>query len=1375
MFKCSECSVTFTRKDNLKRHEKTSCKTRKSSAYSEPVNKKVKLTNSSSSSSNMVKCDTCKISIPRSFYTNHLKSQFHKDVAVDTKENGIKVIKSAFKNRLITFRLTVEKTYVDFDEFFNDIELNFIKTIKEEIIKHKLVKVNIEVFGLYILPTKDVYEIKSFNTRNEIVSQSTDIKELFDKFKVIIKGKAQDFEERDSGWTLCELLHLELNVNKFNPIRSSSYIPLPKNITTKKAVINIVNDDEYCFAWSIVSALFPATVNSNRVSSYPHFTTCLNLDDIQFPMKLEDIKKFEVNNNMSINVYGIERVVRGENSNYEIVGPLHYSKNKQLIHINLLLLSDNSGKTHYCWIKDMSRLLLSQINRNKSKKYFCDGCLQYFYSQGKLNVHQKEDCNFICTKIPTTNLKINKYGDIVPENILQFENFHKALKIPFVIYADFECALKKIDYVEPTDVNKPFTIDTVHHEPYAFVYFIKCSYNSNLSKLEYYIGENAAKTFCEKIELDVLQIYTDHLKQIIPMLPLTDEEVNAFNNATHCNICEHVFKPGEDKVHDHDHLTGKIRKGAAHSICNLNFKIPNFIPIFFHNLSGYDSHLFIKEMSCHGDQIDVLAQTKEKYISFSKNILVDTIFNSCTNAEDNIYFKIRFLDSFKFISEKLESLSNNLDADQCIEIKNFFTDQKKFNLIRKKGVFPYSYIDNIVKLNETKLPPKTDFFDNLTNEDISDSDYKRAKDTWELFNCKNLKDYATVYLISDCLILTDFFESFRCLCLDKYKLDPAQYYTAPSLSFDAMLKTTGVKLELLTDIDMIHFLRKSIRGGICHCSTRKAFANNTFFSDYDHTKPTSYIMYLDATNLYGYSMSQYLPISEFNWVSQTEIETLDIKNVSDYSDYGYILEVDMLYPKELHDKHNDMPFLAENIVPPDGKNKKLICNLNNKSKYVIHYRNLKQAMNNGLLLDKIYRVLKFKQSPWLKPYIDLNTKMRNNAKSKLEKNCFKLLINVIYGKCLENIDKRVDVKLVTHWENIGKSLGVQTLTAKPNYKNCAIFHENLVAIQMQRLNVLYNKPLYIGFAILEISKIVIYDFFYNYLKNKYANNVKLLYTDTDSLVIEVKTDNFYQDMSRNSDKFDLSNYELDNIHKIIPNTSIIGNMKDEYAGKVIKTFYGTGAKAYCIELGEKIDFFINYLKPMFQNNIQIIELTNEYLNVNINSQVLDNNFTILNNYIKNHPTKINVEIISNVGDSIRLKITDFNTKKAKGIKRSVIKQNISLDDYRKVIEKDLILYRRMNIFKSNLHNVYTQIKNKVALSPKDEKRFIMPGSSNTLAWGHYKIDENSDKNLSNLVDVLTYFNDESFDTVNEFTERIQQYNISEELLDDVYFNLLKTL
>lgn len=1053
---------------------------------------------------------------------------------------------------------------------------------------------------------------------------------------------------------------------------------LPKFIENKKAVVNIRNEDQNCFAWAVTSAIYPPIGPVQEVSSYPHFSTVLNVTGMDFPIKLKDISKFETLNNISVSVYGLEKEFKNNKIKYEIVGPLRYAPKKLRYHVNLLLITEDCGenhhcrkeciKSHYCWIKNFSRLVSSQVSLHEHRKYFCDGCLMYFSSEKSLLQHQSNDCNHVYTTTPSNNFRIDKFGKSVPENILKFENFEKQLKVPFVVYADFESILKPFDTCEPNPA-KSFTNKTFSHEPFSFAYLIKCSFDDSLSKFVLYRGQNAGKEFIRRLESDLKQIYNEHLKEIVPMMPLSTEEEQDFLNATVCGICEKPFMEGEVKARDHCHLTGRKRYGAAHSVCNLNYKLPNFVPIILHSMSSYDSHLFIKELCSNKDKIEVIAQSKEKYISFTKNVYLHNYIGKDGKVKKK-YLKMRFIDSFKFLSTSLENLANNLSDNQFQETVKHFPDGEQFNLIRQKGVFPYSFLTTLDKLNSKILPTKEEFYDNLSEEHISEADYHRAQKTWNVFNCQNLGEYSDTYLKSDVLILCDVFENFRNISLEKYHLDPAQYFTAPGLAWDAMLRLTKVELELMTDISMIHFFKRGIRGGISQCSERKHVANNIFVPNYNPQESSSFIAYLDATNLYGHSMSQYLPTGGFEWLSEQEIINFDVTNIPEEGRYGYTLEVDMEYPSELHDLHRDLPFLAESMVPPHSKSKipKLIPNLNNKSKYIIHFRNLKQAIRNGLKLKKIHRIIKFNQSCWLKAYIDLNTEMRNKATSKFEKDLYKLMNNAVYGKTMENVDNRRDIKLITHWERRGRSLGANTLIARPNFKTCTTFSEDFVAIHMGRTRAHYNKPLYLGFSILELSKTVLYNFYYDVIKRNYKDNASLLYTDTDSLIIKIYTENFYEFIKSNPKIFDTSNYKEGNKFGIPVSASVLGNMKDEFPSDPIIEFYGTGAKAY---------------------------------------------------YVKS----VNTEV-----------------KKAKGIKKSVIKNNLTAEDYKKIVEQGGIIFRKMSSFRSELHNIYTEIKNKVALSYFDDKRFIIPNTTHSLPWGHNDIQfylTDAEKNFEWFVTALS--------------------------------------
>lgn len=281
-----------------------------------------------------------------------------------------------------------------------------------------------------------------------------------------------------------------------------------------------------------------------------------------------------------------------------------------------------------------------------------------------------------------------------------------------------------------------------------------------------------------------------------------------------------------------------------------------------------------------------------------------------------------------------------------------------------------------------------------------------------------------------------------------------------------------------------------IRGGISQCNKRHACANNKYMKNFNPADPSSFLMYLDANNLYGYAMMQSLPLNKFEWCTDKDFDREKILALDDDADHGYIFEVDLDYPVELHDKHNDYPFCAEKIKVPGSKGniKKLLLTLTNKRNYVVHYTMLKMALQQGLILKKVHRVLSFRQQKWLKPYIELNTEMRKRATNEFEKNFYKLMANAIYGKTMENVRGRIDLRLVRKWEG---RFGAETYIAKPNFKRSIAFSENFVAIEMMKTSIKFDKPIAIGMAVLDISKIVMYNFFYNHLKQQYGDDVQL--------------------------------------------------------------------------------------------------------------------------------------------------------------------------------------------------------------------------------------------------------------------------------------------
>lgn len=275
----------------------------------------------------------------------------------------------------------------------------------------------------------------------------------------------------------------------------------------------------------------------------------------------------------------------------------------------------------------------------------------------------------------------------------------------------------------------------------------------------------------------------------------------------------------------------------------------------------------------------------------------------------------------------------------------------------------------------------------------------------------------------------------------------------------------------------------------------------------------------------------------------------------------------MDYPHELHDSHNDYPFggMKQRVPGSRSKVEKLLLTLENKRNYVIHYRMLKMAIQNGLKLVKVHRVLKFAQEKWLKPYIDLSTSMRQKATNEFDKNFYKLMANAIYGKTMENV-RGIDIHLCEKWED---RYGAESYIAQPNFKRVIPFNDNFVAIEMEKTSIMLDKPLAVGMSILDLSKTVMYDFYFNHLKTTYKEKVNLVYTDTDSFVIEVGTDCFYTDMKKKIELYDTSDFPPDNqfdmprVNKKIP-----GLFKDELNSEIFTAFVGVRSKVYSILAGK---------------------------------------------------------------------------------------------------------------------------------------------------------------------------------------------------------------
>jgi hypothetical protein len=849
----------------------------------------------------------------------------------------------------------------------------------------------------------------------------------------------------------------------------------------------------------------------------------------------------------------------------------------------------------------------------------CPHCVHPFWSQQSFSNHFTDCAKHVYqrTRYPRPESE---------ECTLTWKSRGKTERVPFVIYADFESCLVSVN-------DKPTVVD--EHVPSGFcAYTVACDPEFQTEPLVY-SGPDCMDVFYDHLAKEQQRII-DIIKRNMAMIPLTDEEQNRYDQAQTCVRCKETFSNENPKVRHHNHRTGKFVDALCNR-CNLQVKDRAMIPVVFHNLKNYDAHHVFRSFNKR-----IAAKYDKKGRQSFKNVKVIAL-----NLERYISFEIqylRFIDSYQFLNARLDKLITNLPKECLRHARRCLGDNE---LLLEKGIFPYEWFDSFEKFNWTELPPQDAFYSELEEEGVTDEEYERAQNVWTSMECQTFKNYHDLYLKMDTVLLADVFENFRDLSMRTYGLDPAHYLTTPSLTWDACLKHTNVDLELITDPEMFLFFESAMRGGISVISNRYARANNPYLKpeDYVSDQPHSYISYLDANNLYGWAMSQYLPVDTFRFLSEEEINDIDFTKVRDDSNTGYVIECDLEYPSHLHHLHNDYPLapehatVTEDMLSPFCKSmnvkhaftEKLMGTLQNKTKYKVHYRNLKLYLALGMKLLRVHRVVAFRQHPWMKSYIELNTKLRQSAKNDFEKDFYKLMNNACFGKSMENVRKRKKVDLVCDQSKLKK------LLAKPQLQQFIIVNEDLVVVDRDRKDVLLNKPIYVGFTVLDVSKLLIFDFHYNVMVKRYGSNARLLFSDTDSLCYHIFTDDLYRDMLEYRHLLDTSAYPQDHPLHSTTNAKVIGKMKDECHGKPPLEFVGLRSKMYSL---------LTYDKKL-------------------------------------------------------------SKRTAKGVKNRYLVKNVLHDAYLRTLRNKTIKHAKYRLFRSRAHRIETVECCKVALCAYDDKRYIL--------------------------------------------------------------------
>ena len=630
------------------------------------------------------------------------------------------------------------------------------------------------------------------------------------------------------------------------------------------------------------------------------------------------------------------------------------------------------------------------------------------------------------------------------------------------------------------------------------------------------------KQLCE-IETKMHFYFQNMIKNPVE-IKMTAEDEHNYNSSIICWLCNQVITPQKGKVRDHCHLTGKYR-GAACSSCNLNVKQKqsSFIPVIFHNFSGYDCHLFFNELFKQKDRrkFDCIPKTDEEYISVNFGCL-------------------RFIDSYRFLQSKLAKLVESI-PDTPILSNHFHVT----SLLKKKLAYPYEKFKSYDSLLEPFAGlSKEDFYSTLTQSYAADEEIERTNEIIKHFNIENGLQLTELYLKTDVLLLADVFENFIKLSTKEFGINPLYCVSLPGYTWNCGLSFLEQTLDYIKDIDMLLLIENNIRGGISGVMGPR-YVTSTSPAEVESGTDKK-ILYIDANNLYGWAMSQVLPYGEFEFVDlpQQSWGIEDILKTADDSEKGYFVEVDLEYPDSIKQKTKYFPFCPENKVidpskyseymvntnpkstregsgpkSPSGegdKTKKMICDWTNKQNYLVHYRLLKFYVRHGMVVTKVHRVIQFKQKSWLKEYIDLNTQKRAKAKTEFEKDFFKLLNNAFYGKTCENIRNRVNIEFVDK-NNVDKIIKIQS---KLSFNGIHKSFDTFDSFLMKKREILFDKPIYLGFSVLDLSKLLMYEFYYDvlfpYFNSDSNENLVLHYADTDSFVISVKpkTENVTQDLKK---------------------------------------------------------------------------------------------------------------------------------------------------------------------------------------------------------------------------------------------------------------------
>ena len=810
-----------------------------------------------------------------------------------------------------------------------------------------------------------------------------------------------------------------------------------------------------------------------------------------------------------------------------------------------MLLNDN----HVCLIRNLEKFYTSFTNTRSPVNHICRICLTPFKNEDDQKKHTDN-----CTA--ETSIKYPKQGDKVG-----FQKTHALYPTAYAAFLDLEALNVKLD-----STNNPRQVSTQH----AFVYHYKIM---DLRKNEVVADELGTGPGCVDQLLTSISNKWENILKSHSSYPLhmTQVDEDNFQRAKKCEVCETKFSNSVIKVRHHFHYKEKNNyAGALCNRCNLAFKDKiKYLPVLVHNLT-YDMTLILKQASSHF-QIDV---NKKQGINFYSGQ----------------YKKIKFMDSLNMIKGSLSALAREhiKNKGSLRYTKNTIShlSQEAQSLLIDSGkqYLPYEYLDSMDKLNETSLPAKSEFYSSLTESGITDEEYAHVIKVWDSTGCETLMDYLKLYLRLDVALLADVYLQWRQTLLELFDLDCLYFLTLASYAIEAFYYKTKVKLDCISDENLYQTINRNIRGGFCSVGKRHVKANNRDINPNFKVgeDKSNYLLYIDFNSLYPTCMSKYkLPMGDFREMNGPELEEFlkqDLSQIDTDGDTGYFIHCDTL-PISPHiiEKTDSFPLcMSKKDIKNDDlstHSRRLLRRCNRKlpkpnKKLVAHHLAMKDhlislpllqfLLQKGLEIKEIHRVYSFRQGDYLKEFIDNNIEKRSQATNPFIKNALKLINNAIYGRSLLNpLNYATNTKVCQTEASMIKSF------SKPTFKKVDIISPSRSLVTYNKAEVLVNSPIYIGFSILDYAKLTMYKFWYDVLVKEYGDRVTFVYSDTDSFVISLESDDIANEIKGPlADHLDLSNFPPNHPLYNDKYKGHLGKLKIETAADYMSEFVALRPKMY---------------------------------------------------------------------------------------------------------------------------------------------------------------------------------------------------------------------